>query len=157
MTEPSHLRASAPPRPRPYTDPVTGTDDFLRRDAPDQDDLQSRLESLSAALETTADVRARMSTNTELDQLLLQLQRLTALLATREQVAHVDAADQIAVRIALQTLSAVAVHLRRQLMAADPLLLAARDAIRKARRAATVAASGTHVRAAPPVTSLHHD
>jgi hypothetical protein len=101
-------------------------------------DLDARLESLSVALESSMDVRALVVAPpaAEIDALVAQLQRLTALLAAREHVPEFDGADQVAIRITLQTLSAIAVHLRRIHAAAAPTITAALEPSRKARRLA---------------------
>jgi hypothetical protein len=99
------------------------------------DEVGARLEMLSSALATLPDVRTLLDApEAEVDGLILQLRRLTALLALREASPDFDPADQVAVRITLQTLSAVALHLRRALATHEASLRTARAAVRRAER-----------------------
>ena len=101
-------------------------------------DLEARLASLSVALESSIDVRALVVAppGEEFDALLAQLQRLTAWLAAREQVHEYDGADHVAIRITLQTLSAISVRLRRAHAAAESAITEADQSARKASRLA---------------------
>jgi hypothetical protein len=78
----------------------------------------------------------------ELEDLLSDLQRLTALVAARENAPDFDEADQVAVRTAMQTLSSVAVHLRAEFAVTTSAMFGARDTLRRVERRVTAAAKG---------------
>jgi hypothetical protein len=121
------------------------------------DDTGERLEVRSAAIEKMPHAPAsQIAADPEVDGLRSQLERLIGILRSREHASDYDAVDQVAVRLALHTLSTIGLNLHHHLASSEASLRTARVALRDAERLAAAEQSRAALRStakpAPPQT-----